>query len=61
MEVKVTTDHNRGSATIFKNSFLESLTKTSVKQNLIVYGLVVFLTKGITKYDKELIFKVLKR
>ncbi|MCA0932000.1 sterol desaturase family protein [Lutimonas saemankumensis] len=43
MEPKVTTEHHRGSATIFKNPFLESLTKTSLKQNIIVYGLVVLL------------------
>lgn len=43
MEPKVTTQHHRGSATIFKNPFLESLTKTSLRQNIIVYGLVVLL------------------
>lgn len=43
MEPKVTTEHHRGSATIFKNPFLESLTKTSLRQNIIVYGLVVLL------------------
>ena len=43
MEPKVTTEHHRGSATIFKNPFLESLTKTSLKQNIIVYGLVVLI------------------
>lgn len=43
MLLKVSTEHNRGSATIFKNSFLESLTKTSLKQNIIVYGLVVLV------------------
>lgn len=43
MEPKVTTEHHRGSATIFKNPFLESLTKTSLKQNIIVYGLVILI------------------
>jgi len=43
MEPKVTTEHHKGAATIFKNPFLESLTKTSLKQNIIVYGLVVLL------------------
>ncbi|MDN3644175.1 sterol desaturase family protein [Lutimonas halocynthiae] len=43
MEAKVTTEHHRGTATIFKNSFLESLTKTSVKQNILVYGMIVVL------------------
>jgi len=43
MEHKVTTENHRGQATIFENSFLESLTKTSLKQNIIVYGLLVTL------------------
>ena len=40
---KVTTENHRGQATIFENAFLESLTKTSLKQNIIVYGLLVIL------------------
>ena len=43
MNSKVTTEHHRGTATIFKNPFLEGLTKTSLKQNIIVYGIVVLL------------------
>lgn len=43
MEPKVTTEHHRGAATIFKNPFLESLTKTSLTQNVIVYGSVVLI------------------
>lgn len=43
MENKVTTEHHRGKATIFQNPFLESLTKTSLKQNIIVYGLLVLI------------------
>ena len=43
MEYKVTTENHRGKATIFENAFLESLTKTSLKQNVIVYGLLVIL------------------
>ena len=43
MEHKVTTEHHRGKATIFENPFLESLTKTTLKQNIIVYGLIVIL------------------
>lgn len=43
MEHKVTTEHHRGTATIFQNSFLENLTKTSLKQNIIVYGLLVLI------------------
>ena len=43
MNQKVTTEHNKGNATIFKNSFLESLTKTTLISNIIVYGTVVIL------------------
>jgi sterol desaturase/sphingolipid hydroxylase (fatty acid hydroxylase superfamily) len=43
MEYKVTTENHRGKATIFKSSFLESLTKTSLTQNIIVYGLLLIL------------------
>ncbi len=43
METKISTKHNSGTATIFKNPFLESLTRTSLKQNIIVYGLVIIL------------------
>ena len=43
MNPKVTTEHNKGNATIFKNSFLESLTKTTLISNIIVYGTVVIL------------------
>ncbi len=43
MEYKVTTENHRGKATIFKNTFLESLTKTSLKQSVIVYGLLLIL------------------
>ncbi|MGB5322824.1 sterol desaturase family protein [Lutimonas sp.] len=43
METKISTKHNSGTATIFKNPFLESLTRTSLKQNIFVFGLVVVL------------------
>ena len=43
MNPKVTTEHNKGNATIFTNPFLESLTKTSLRSNVIVYGAVVIL------------------
>jgi sterol desaturase/sphingolipid hydroxylase (fatty acid hydroxylase superfamily) len=43
MNPKVTTENNKGKATIFKNPFLESLTKTSLKSNIIVYGAVIAL------------------
>ena len=41
MRLKVTTEHHSGHAQIFENPFLESLTKTTLKQNVIVYGSVV--------------------
>lgn len=41
MKPKVTTEFRKGQARIFKNPFLESLTKTSPLQNIIVYGLVI--------------------
>jgi sterol desaturase/sphingolipid hydroxylase (fatty acid hydroxylase superfamily) len=41
MPSQVTTQHHRGSATIFKNPLLERLTKTSLRQNIIVYGTVI--------------------
>ena len=41
--MELNTQHNRGNVTIFNNSFLESLTRTSLKQNIIVFGFVVVL------------------
>ena len=41
MKLKVTTEHRSGQARIFKNPFLESLTKTNLRSNVIVYGFVV--------------------
>lgn len=41
MKPKVTTDFQTGQAQIFKNPFLESLTKTNPVQNVIVYGIVI--------------------
>lgn len=43
MKPKVTTEHHRGQAVIFKNPFLESLTKTNLTSNIIVYGLTVLI------------------
>jgi len=54
MNPKVTTEHNRGNATIFKNPFLESLTKTSLRSNIILYGLVVILLIYNALYIKEI-------
>ena len=41
MKPKVTTEFQHGQAQIFKNPFLESLTKTNPLQNVIVYGSVI--------------------
>ena len=43
MDLNFTPESNRGSATIFNNPFLESLTKTSLKQNIFIYGLTILL------------------
>jgi len=54
MNPKVTTEHNKGNATIFKNSFLESLTKTTLISNIIVYGTVVTLLIYNALYIKNM-------
>lgn len=54
MEPKVTTEHRRGQANIFSNPFLEKLTKTSLKQNIIVYGMVVLLLIYNAIFIKEI-------
>ncbi|WP_276388730.1 sterol desaturase family protein [Eudoraea chungangensis] len=41
MKPKVTTEFQHGKAQIFKNPFLESLTKTNPTQNIIVYGITI--------------------
>ena len=41
MKPKVTTEFQHGQARIFKNPFLESLTKTNPVQNIIVYGITI--------------------
>ena len=43
MKPKVTTDYKTGQATIFKNSFLEKLTKTNPIQNIIFYSTTIIL------------------
>jgi sterol desaturase/sphingolipid hydroxylase (fatty acid hydroxylase superfamily) len=40
MKSRVTTEHRKGQAQIFKNPLLERLTKTDLKSNIIFYGLV---------------------
>jgi 4-hydroxysphinganine ceramide fatty acyl 2-hydroxylase len=41
MKPKVTTDFQHGKATIFKNPFLEKLTKTTPGSNIIIYGIAI--------------------
>ncbi len=41
MKPKVTTDFKTGQAQIFKNPFLERLTKTDPVSNIVIYGLVI--------------------
>jgi sterol desaturase/sphingolipid hydroxylase (fatty acid hydroxylase superfamily) len=54
MKPKVTTEHNKGNATIFKNPFLESLTKTSLRSNIIIYGALVILLIYNALYIKNI-------
>jgi len=56
MNTKVTTEHRKGQATIFKNPFLESLTKTSLISNIIVYGLVVLILVYVALFIKHIPF-----
>lgn len=56
MKHKVTTEHRKGQATIFKNPFLESLTKTNFITNLIVYGSVVVILVYVALFVKEIPF-----
>ncbi len=41
MNPKVTTNFQHGKATIFKNPFLEKLTKTTPRSNIIVFGIAI--------------------
>jgi sterol desaturase/sphingolipid hydroxylase (fatty acid hydroxylase superfamily) len=54
MKPEVTTEHNKGNATIFKNPFLESLTKTTLRSNIIIYGAVVILLIYNALYIKNI-------
>ena len=51
---KVTTENHKGQATIFNNPVLESLTKTNVTTNVIVYGLVILLLIYTAIFKKHL-------
>jgi len=50
MKPKVTTDFQHGKATIFKNPFLEKLTKTTPRSNIIVYGIAIAIMIYIAIY-----------
>lgn len=54
MKPKVTTKFNKGSAKIFQNPFLESLTKTTPKSNLIIYGAFIILTLYYALFPREI-------
>lgn len=54
MKPKVTTEHRRGQAVIFKNPFLESLTKTNLTSNIIVYGLTVLILVYVALFVKNI-------
>lgn len=49
MKPKVTTEFQHGKAQIFKNPFLESLTKTNPVQNIIVYGITIIALISFAK------------
>jgi len=56
MKPKVTTEHHKGQAQIFDNPFLESLTKSNVKSNAVVYGLTVAIVIYVALYIIDLSF-----
>ncbi len=56
MKPKVTTEHHKGHAQLFKNPFLESLTKSDVKSNAIVYGLTVLILVYVALFVINLSF-----
>ena len=56
MKPRVTTKHHKGQAQIFKNPFLESLTKTNLPANIIVFGSTVLTLSYIALYVINLPF-----
>lgn len=54
MAHKVTTEFRKGQAQIFENPFLESLTKTNLNQNFVVYGLTIGLFSVYAIFEKEI-------
>lgn len=54
MESKITTEHRKGQAEIFKNPLLESLTKTGVRTNILIYGTTVAVLIYIALFTKNI-------
>lgn len=54
MKPKVTTEHHKGQAQIFKNPFLERLTKTDITSNAIIYGTTVLILGYVAVYIKNI-------
>ena len=54
MAQKVTTEFRKGQARIFQNPFLESLTKTNLTQNIVVYGLTIASISAYAIIEKEI-------
>lgn len=58
MENKVTTEHRKGQAEIFKNPILETLTKTNLLSNIIVYGTGIAILIYIALFQKHIPFSM---
>lgn len=58
MKPKVTTEHNKGHAQIFKNPILESLTRSGIKTNAMVYGATVLILVYVALYVINLPFLI---
>ena len=54
MKPRVTTDYNKGKAVIFKNPFLERLTKTDPVSNIIVYGSTILILLYLALYNMNI-------
>lgn len=56
MKPKVTTEHHKGQAKIFQNPFLERLTKTNLRSNIIFYGSIIGILIYYALFIKEIPF-----
>ena len=54
MKPRITTDYNKGKAVIFKNPFLERLTKTDPVSNIIVYGSTILILLYLALYNMNI-------